>query len=121
MLCRVNQNEAYEIYLQDRSERGGNGEAQDIRVVRIDADGDRAEIPMRLSLGGWWRHVIKGIGGDLWPPRGEDLENASIKNGRLTFRYSTVFLPNMDGTVSSWEAKYVAEKGVWFVAFDRFL
>ena len=121
MECKISETDTYEILLEDRYKTGPNGEAKTIRVFHLShASPVREEISMRLTFRAWCDYFFKGIGGDLWPPRGEDMQNASIKNGRLTFRYSTIFQPNRDGSVSCWEAEYWPARRRWTVRFLEF-
>lgn len=116
MRCKMSELEFYDVLIADLSNRGPGGQAKRVCVLQSSDGGrTRVEIPLRLTWGARWEHWIKGVGGDIWPPRGEDVENASVKNGRLTFRYSTIFQPNKNGTVSRWEAEYWPEKRRWTV------
>ena len=121
MRCEISEQEYYDVLLEDLSKRGPNGRAKRIRVFHsLDGGKTSTEISLKLTWRGWWEHVYNYVGGDMWPPCGEDVRNSSIKNGRLTFRFATVFQPNRDGTVTSWEAEYWPEIQRWKVHFFEY-
>jgi hypothetical protein len=119
--CAVSEHEYYETLIEGVTGRARNGQVQKIRIFHsIDNGKKRVEIPLKMTWRGWYEHIFKYVGGDMWPPRGEDVENFSVKNGRLTFRFATIFQPNRDGTVTSWEAEYWPEVQKWKVHFFKY-
>ena len=113
----------FEILFEDLGSRGAHGQAQKMRVFFHNgtAPDERCEVLMKLTWKSYFYYVFKGVGGDLWPPRGEDVQNASVVDGRLTFRFATIFQPNADNSVTRWEAEYWPEKLRWTIRFFDFL
>lgn len=121
MRCDINQQEYFDIFLEHLSKRGPNGAGRRIRIFHsVDGGKTQVEIPLKLTWKSMYEHYFNYVGGDMWPPCGEDVQNASIKNGRLTFRFASVFQPNRDETVTSWEAEYLPDKKRWTIRFFEY-
>lgn len=116
--CAINDAEVYELRLIVLPQSGPGGATRKIEVMHS-ADGAStwSNVPLRLTLKSWWRHIFNHVGGDIWPPRGEDVEGASIKDGKLTLRYSDIFSRRPDGCIACWEAVYLPGIGRWEIYF----
>lgn len=116
--CAVDELESYEVQIIPLETFGKGGVAKRLRVRRsLDGGVSWDEIPMKLTLKSWWNCIYNYVGGDRWPPCGEDVEAASIKNGRLTIRYSQAYLFSADGKVTIWEAQYWPSVNRWTIQF----
>lgn len=109
--------QAYEVQVH-RLPRRGTGGAHDCLRVFYTCDAQRtwSELGFRLNWRSWLRYVIGGSGGDCWPPRGEDVFKASIRNGKLVIRYGSLFQSNNAGKVMALEATYSIEEQRWSIA-----
>lgn len=116
--CVINDLECYEIRIEALVKYGKDGALRQLRVFHsIDGAQTWEEVPLKLTWKARWNLIYNYVGGDRWPPCGEDVADASIKDGRLTIEYSQIYLFSADGMVTRWEAQYQPEKRRWMIHF----
>ena len=116
--CRVNDLEFFEVRIEALAKYGKGGASRRLRVFHsVDGAETWEEVPLKLTWKARWDLMYNYVGGDRWPPCGEDVSAVSIADGRLTIEYSQLYLFSVHKMVTRWEAQYLAERNRWTIRF----
>lgn len=116
--CNVSDSEAYEVRFEVLSRRGAEGRTTQMHVLRS-TDGGKNWKAIRLRRNWrrhWWAIFWKGLGGSSWPPAGEDVNNAYVKDGRFTIAYWNLYEFGPRGQAYAWEMQYDPSIDRWNLA-----
>lgn len=112
--CEISKRDVYEVRCDPRAQATGHGNFLDLRVFHSsDRGATSREVALTLTWRDWWQHKFNYLGGDRWPPAGEDLMEAYIKDRRLSLTYCQAYLFTADGEIPVWEAQYWPEEARW--------
>lgn len=112
--CEISGNDVYEVRRDPLAQVTGDGNFRELRVFHSsDGGATSQEIALKLAWRDWWKHRFNYVGGDRWPPAGEDIMDAKVRDGRLTLTYCQPYLFTADGEVNVWQAQYCPEISRW--------
>jgi hypothetical protein len=115
--CSLSDTDIYEVRFEVLPERGKAGNITRMLVLRS-FDGGRTwrQLRLRRDWRQWWAIVNGGLGGSAWPPAGEDVKDAFVKDGRFTISYCNLYEHGPKGQLYVWEMQHDTTKDQWKLA-----
>ena len=114
----LSEQEIYEVRIEILPRRGSGGGTSRMDVLRS-TDGGKTWRPIRLRRNWrrqWWAIIKDGLGGSCWPPAGDDIKDAYIKDGKFTISYWNLYEFGPKGQAYAWEMQYDTKADQWDIA-----
>lgn len=116
--CALSDREMYEVRIDVLRSHGSAGNVSRLAVLQS-ADGGQSWQKVRFRRNWWqqwWAIVNGGLGGSCWPPAGEDVRGAYVKDGKLSISYCNLRDHGPNGQSYVWEMQYDQKADRWDLA-----
>jgi|GEM_PF-3875278 len=105
----------YEVCFEKLPRNGTACQLSKINVF-LSSDGGKKWRSLRFRRNWWqqgWAIIHKGLGGSCWPPAGEDVREAFIKDEKFSISYCNLHEHGINGQSYIWLMQYEIMKDRW--------
>ncbi|WP_143044596.1 MULTISPECIES: hypothetical protein [Delftia] len=105
----------YKLHFEKLPRNGTGGQLSKINLF-LSSDGGKKWRLLRFRRNWWhqgWAIIHKGLGGSCWPPAGEDVRDAFIKDEKFSISYCNLHEHGISGQSYTWLMQYDITKDRW--------